>query len=115
MKYDPSVHHRRSIRLRGYNYSQVGAYFVTVCTQNRKCLFGDIGDGEMQLNEVGRVVAAEWIKTAEIHAEIELDEWVVMPNHFNGILVIAVPLRWKNSVARCRVRFRQLFGHSNPP
>lgn len=79
---------RRSIRLQGYDYSQAGAYFVTVCTQNRECLFGDIVDGEMRMNTAGRMVADEWIKTAEIRDEIKLDEWVVMPNHFHGILVI---------------------------
>ena len=81
---------RRSIRLQGYDYSQAGAYFVTLCTQNRECLFGEIVNGEMRLNEAGRVVADEWINTAEIRDEIELDEWVVMPNHFHGILVITV-------------------------
>jgi REP element-mobilizing transposase RayT len=97
MKYEPTVvratgrspqRNRRSIRLQGYDYSQAGAYFITVCTQNRECLFGDIVDGEMRLNEAGRTVADEWLKTAEIRVEIELDEWVVMPNHFHGILVI---------------------------
>lgn len=80
---------RRSIRLQGYDYSQAGAYFVTICTHNRECLFGDIVHGEMRLNDAGRVVADEWLKTAEIRTEIELDAWVVMPNHFHGILVIA--------------------------
>jgi len=80
---------RRSIRLQGYDYSRAGAYFVTICTQNRECLFGDIVHGEMRLNDAGRVVADEWLKTAEIRTEIELDAWVVMPNHFHGILVIA--------------------------
>lgn len=80
--------HRRSIRLRGYDYSQVGAYFVTVCTKDRRCLFGNAADGEMQLNDAGRIVADEWIKTAEMRNNVELDEWVVMPNHFHGILVV---------------------------
>jgi putative transposase len=80
---------RRSIRLRGYDYSRAGAYFVTICTQNRECLFGEIMNGEMRLNDAGRIVVDEWLKTAEIRAEIELDEWVVMPNHFHGKLVIA--------------------------
>ena len=96
--YDPSngqatgrspQRNRRSIRLQGYDYSKAGAYFVTICTQNRECLFGEIVNGEMRLNEAGRVVADEWLKTAEIRDEIELDEWVVMPNHVHGILVIA--------------------------
>jgi len=88
MKCNPKIHHRRSIRLQGYDYSRAGAYFVTICTRYRECLFGDIADGEMRLNAIGHIVANEWVKTAEIRNEIELDEWVVMPNHFHGILVI---------------------------
>ena len=88
MKYDPAIHHRRSIRLQEYDYSRSGAFFVTVCTQNRECLFGDIVNEDMRLNDAGRIVADSWLKTAEIRDEIKLDEWVVMPNHFHGIVVI---------------------------
>ena len=88
MRYDPDKHHRRSIRLKGYDYSQIGAYFITICTQNRECLFGKIVDGKMVLNPFGRIVADEWTKTALIRDEIKLDEWVVMPNHFHGIVVV---------------------------
>jgi len=90
MTYCPDKHHRRSIRLSSYDYSQNGAYFVTVCTQNRECLFGEIENNEMRLNDAGRIVFEEWIKTGEIRNEIELDRWVVMPNHFHGILIISV-------------------------
>ncbi len=86
--YDPLNHQRRSIRLRGYDYSRPGAYFVTLCTQNRECLFGEIENGKMILNDVGKIVADEWIKSAEIRNEIALGEWVVMPNHFHGIVII---------------------------
>ncbi len=79
---------RRSIRLQGYDYSKAGAYFVTICTLGRKCLFGNIVNGRMHLNAAGRIVAEEYLKTAAIRDNIELDEWVVMPNHFHGILVI---------------------------
>ena len=88
MPYNPEIHHRRSIRLQGYDYAQEGAYFLTVCTHERECLFGKITDGEMHLNDAGLIVAEEWLKTPVIRAEIELDEWVVMPNHFHGIAVI---------------------------
>ena len=81
-------HHRHSLRLRGYDYAQAGAYFVTICTQGRECLFGEVVDGEMRLNEWGRIVGDEWMKTAEIRDEIELDAWVVMPNHCHGIVVL---------------------------
>ena len=56
MKYNPAIHHRRSIRLKGYDYSQAGLYFVTICCQNHKCLFGKITNGEMALNEYGHIV-----------------------------------------------------------
>lgn len=88
MTADIARQHRRSIRLWGYDYSQAGAYFITICTRNRQCLFGVIVDGAMQLNNTGRIVAREWVRTAEIRQGIESDGWVVMPNHFHGILVV---------------------------
>jgi len=60
MGYDPEKHHRRSIRLKEYDYAQPGAYFVTICTQNRECLYGEIVDGEMRLNDAGRMVRFWW-------------------------------------------------------
>ncbi len=88
MRYDPDIHHRRSIRLKDYDYSQAGAYFITICTQNRECLFGEIKDGQMRLNEMGKITAIEWENTSVLRPNIELDEWVVMPNHFHGIIII---------------------------
>ncbi len=82
------IQRRRTIRLLGYDYSRAGAYFVTVCTHGRACLFGEITDNEMRLNDAGLVVADEWLKSATIRNEILLDEWVVMPNHFHGIVII---------------------------
>ena len=87
-KFNPDIHRRRSVRLQGYDYSQAGAYFVTICTWERGCLFGEIVDGEMRLNEYGCVVQNEWLKTADIRDKVELDYYVIMPNHFHGILVI---------------------------
>ncbi len=89
-----NIHRRRSTRLQGYDYSQAGAYFLTICTHNRQCLFGEIVGATgrsptMHINDAGHVVADEWLKTASIRSEIELDEWVVMPNHFHAILVIS--------------------------
>ena len=86
--YDPEKHHRRSIRLRNYDYSRAGAYFITVCTDGRELLFGEVIDGEVELNELGRIAAEEWLKSARIRIEIELDAWVVMPNHVHGIVII---------------------------
>ncbi|MFQ5779284.1 MAG: transposase [Nitrospiria bacterium] len=79
---------RRSIRLKGYDYRQAGAYFVTVSTQNRECLFGDIADGEMVLNDAGRMVETVWEETPKLRPNIALDEFVVMPNHVHGIVTI---------------------------
>lgn len=85
---DPRKHHRRSIRLQGYDYTRAGAYFITICTQGRECLFGEIVDGEMILNELGRIVQEEWEKTPAIRREMELDAFVVMPDHIHGIVII---------------------------
>ena len=90
---------RRSIRLQGYNYSRPGAYFVTICTRNRECIFGDIVNADMVLNEYGIIVRDEWIKSAEIRDECELDEFVVMPNHFHGIMWIRAHCRGDRPVA----------------
>ncbi|RME13326.1 MAG: transposase [Ardenticatenia bacterium] len=88
--YDPNRHHRRSIRLKGYDYTQPGAYFVTICTHERAHLFGRVVDGEMVLNAWGEIVRDEWFRTADIRANVELyaDEFVVMPNHVHGIIWI---------------------------
>jgi len=88
MKYNPEIHHRRSIRLKEYNYSQNGAYFITICAYNRKCLFGEIVHDVMVLNNVGLLVRDEWIKSFDIRAEIEMDEYIIMPNHLHGIVFI---------------------------
>jgi len=81
-------HHRRSLRLKGYDYSQAGAYFVTVCAFGKACLFGEIESGVMRLNEYGEIVASEWIRSAELRLEVDCGEFVVMPNHFHGIVHI---------------------------
>lgn len=88
MTFDPTIHHRRSIRLQGYDYSQAGMYFVTLCTRNRECLFGEIVDETMRLNPVGQIVTDSWTWLAQRYEHVELDEWVVMPNHLHGIVVI---------------------------
>jgi putative transposase len=83
-----SQHHRRSIRLKGYDYSQTGFYFITLCTRDRQCWFGEVKNGKMYLNSIGSIVAKEWLNSAQIRQEIELDEWIVMPNHFHAIVII---------------------------
>ncbi|HSM82944.1 MAG TPA: hypothetical protein VLS96_14735 [Nodosilinea sp.] len=87
MKYNPDKHHRRSLRLKGYDYSAAGAYFITICAFQRHCLFGQVVNGEMQLNEFGQIAAECWQAIPEHFSHIELDEYIVMPNHVHGILV----------------------------
>jgi putative transposase len=90
VKFDPEKHHRRSFRLRGYDYAQAGAYFVTICTQNRKWLFGEIVDGEMRMNDVGKMVQTVWNELPQYYRDVDIDTFIVMPNHVHGILVLGV-------------------------
>ncbi|GBD10355.1 hypothetical protein HRbin22_02627 [Candidatus Thermoflexus japonica] len=87
-RYDPTRHRRRSIRLKGYDYTQPGAYFITICTHERAHLFGTVVDGEMWLNEAGRVAEQCWRDIPAHFPHVELDAFVVMPNHIHGILWI---------------------------
>ena len=88
MTYDPERHHRRSIRLKGYDYAQAGAYFVTVCAEGRECSFGTIIDGVMRLNDAGRMVERWWLELNNKYPTVDTDEYSVMPNHFHGVIVI---------------------------
>lgn len=89
MEYDPKIHHRQSIRLKGYDYSQNGAYFITLCSHNRKCLFGEIINDVMRLNKFGILVRDEWIQSSQIRAEIIIGEYIIMPNHLHSIVMIS--------------------------
>ncbi len=80
--------HRQSIRLRGYDYSLAGLYFLTLCAQGRRCLFGDVVNGTMRLNALGEIIVGEWMHTADIRPEMKLDAFVVMPNHLHGLVWI---------------------------
>ncbi len=88
MSYDPAIHHRRSIRLKTHDYAGGGVYYITLTTQGRKRLFGTVVNGQMVLNDAGRMVRDEWLKSAEIRNEITLDEWVIMPDHFHAVVSI---------------------------
>jgi len=88
MKYNPQIHNRRSVRLKEYDYSQEGLYFITICCNDRACLFGEIINGEMILNANGIIAYNEWLKTNEIRSNVELDVFVIMPNHMHGIIII---------------------------
>jgi len=105
MKYDPKKHHRRSIRLPGHDYAQAGAYFVTICTDDRQCLFGRVDNAEMRLNHLGQIADECWRMIPAHFGNVELDAFVIMPNHVHGIIVItdvgvgathASPLRTRN-------------------
>jgi REP element-mobilizing transposase RayT len=74
--------------LKDYDYSQAGGYFVTICTQNRQCLFGDIADGKMVLNDAGWMVSEAWEWLEKQYNYVELDKWGIMPNHMHGIIII---------------------------
>ncbi len=88
MTYNTDIHHRRSIRLKGFDYSSANAYFVTMCVRDRECLFGAIVDGAMTLNDAGRMVETAWAELSERFPRLVIDEFMVMPNHVHGIIVI---------------------------
>ena len=83
---------RSSIRLPGYDYTQPGTYFLTLCTQNRECVFDEVREGEMHLNPAGEIVKEEWLNTARVRPHITLDAFVVTPNHIHGIIMMGKPL-----------------------
>jgi REP-associated tyrosine transposase len=87
-KFDPNKHRRRSIRLPNYDYAQPGAYYVTIVASHRECWFGEVVNGEMRLNRYGEIVADTWQWLERQYSYVELGAWVVMPNHFHGILII---------------------------
>jgi len=87
MKNETNNHHRRSIRLKGYDYSQPGAYYVTIVTDQRAHRFGEVVNHEMQLSEVGQIAEACWRAIPEHFPQIELGAFMVMPNHVHGILI----------------------------
>ena len=88
MRYDPTRHHRRSIRLFGYDYRGAGAYFVTICTQNRECVFGEVVQGQTNLNGSGQMVESVWRQFPQQYTGVEVDGFVVMPNHVHGIITL---------------------------
>ena len=87
-KFDPQKHHRRSIRLPDYDYSQAGAYFVTIVAWHRECLFGDVVNKEIVLSKFGLIAKQQWEKLPERFPNIELGAYMIMPNHMHGIIEI---------------------------
>lgn len=88
MKFNPEIHHRKSIRLKEYDYSRNGYYFVTICTKDKQCIFGDIIDEKLILNEFGKIVKEELLKTEIVRKEIKIDYFLIMPNHVHAIIII---------------------------
>ena len=88
IRYDPFKHHRHSIRLKGFDYSQPGAYFITIVTKNRELLFGEIVENTMRLNTFGQIVNTFWQDLPDHFPQVVLDAWIVMPNHIHAILWI---------------------------
>jgi REP-associated tyrosine transposase len=82
---------RRSVRLMGFDYAEPGAYFVTIVTQERSCLFGEIIEGQMQVNRAGEAITRWWLELTRKFTTVETDEFIVMPNHCHGIIVIVDP------------------------
>jgi REP element-mobilizing transposase RayT len=91
MRFDPQRHHRRSIRLQGYDYRQAGAYFLTICPQDRGCWLGAIDQGTVTWTDAGQIVDQCWEQLPGHYPHVELDTWIVMPNHLHGILVVTAP------------------------
>jgi REP element-mobilizing transposase RayT len=102
-KFDQERHHRRSIRIPGYDYSQAGWYFITICVDDRECVFGSIKQGIMVLNEFGQIVVEEWLNTAELRDNVLLDAYTIMPNHFHSIINIIDDGRGMGSRGKARV------------
>jgi putative transposase len=86
--FDPNKHHRRSIRLKGYDYASAGAYFVTIVSWQRECLFGEVVNGEVRLSRFGLVAKQQWEKLPKRFPNVELGAHMIMPNHMHGIIVI---------------------------
>jgi REP element-mobilizing transposase RayT len=89
------VRNRQTIRRQGYNYSLPGAYFVTICVQNREYLFGNVENGKMILNKIGEIIKNQWLSIPTRFSNTKLDEFIIMPNHIHGIIIIS-PARQTN-------------------
>lgn len=111
MSYNPKKHHRRSIRLPGYDYTQPGAYYITICTYEKQCWFGDVVDGKMHYNYLGFIAYRFWLALSRRFKHIKLDAFVVMPNHIHGILIIT---EYGRNKARDRTPRKEQFGKPVP-
>ncbi|HPD43276.1 MAG TPA: hypothetical protein PKZ45_03355 [Dysgonamonadaceae bacterium] len=85
---DYPKHNRHSIRLQGYDYAQPGVYFITIVAHDRKCLFGEIVNGDMRMNECGEMAQQCWLEIPNHFPQTQLDEYIIMPDHIHGIIII---------------------------
>src|SRR4030042_1150806 len=115
MPYNPEIHHRRSIRLRDYDYSKEGAYFITVCIKNRECVLGKIENGKMTLDEYGMIVEKEWLRTETMCFNILMANYIVMPNHFHGIIIINADCRGGGTPALSKNTLGQVVAYFKYP
>ncbi|MBD2576241.1 transposase [Oscillatoria sp. FACHB-1406] len=100
MKYDPQIHHRRSIRLKNYDYRQNGTYFITLCTYEKQCWFGKIVGGEVHLNALGKIARSCWQEIPHHFDGVNLDVFVIMPNHLHGLLTILHETAWSSEATQ---------------
>jgi REP element-mobilizing transposase RayT len=107
MSYNPEIHHRHSIRLQGYDYTNAGIYFVTICSYQRQHLFGNINNGEMEINAIGQFVSILWQKIPQYFLNVELDAFILMPDHLHGIIVISES-KEKSSLANIIQNFKSI-------
>jgi putative transposase len=98
---------RRTVRLAGYNYAAAGGYFITLVTHERQCLFGEIVDAEVRLNELGEIVQEEWLRSADIRPGILLEAFVVMPNHVHGVVIFSRDDSANDGNSRGKRQFRR--------
>lgn len=103
-------HKRRSIRLPEYDYLREGAYYITICAQDRKCIFGEITDGQMKLNPYGEIARNEWVKTGELRPYVIPDVFVIMPNHIHGVLIITDDDHSRGTMHRAPTGATERFG-----
>ncbi len=88
MPYDPRQHHRRSIRLPHYDYRNPGSYYVTICIHEKRCVFGEVKNNIVCLNEMGQIAQRNWLALPQRFPTLEMDEYIIMPNHIHGIITI---------------------------
>jgi putative transposase len=112
VRYDRFSHHRKSIRLKGWDYTRPGIYYITMCTKDRVCLFGEIKNNKMILDKYGRIVDKIWRELEEKYAYVQLDAYHIMPNHFHGIIIYK---KWYDVICRGGSRTASTYGDLKSP